>query len=113
MCAFGVGSVAIPGLARNVLYAVDDMAFSLPLRLGEAGIEGIVAGRSWVSFLGLGMWWFEWSGVRARGEGRRALSPSYPCWGANHLWTNVAPGIGDTGDGGAVLMGIVARSDWR
>ena len=40
------------------------MAFSLPLRLGEAGSEGIVNGRSWVSFLdpscgglgGLGSW---------------------------------------------------------
>ena len=66
--------------------------FSLPLRLGEAETEGIVAGRSWVSFLGLGLWWFGWSGVMARGKAVGALSSSCPCWGADHLWTIVAQG---------------------
>ena len=95
------------------------MALSLPVRLGEAGIEGIVAGRSWVSFLGPGLWWFGWSGVMARGEAVGALSSSCPCWGADHLWAiikhldDLASGMGDIGDGGAVLVGIVARSDWR
>ena len=44
---------------------MDEMAFSSLLRLGEAGIEGIVAGHSWVSFLGPGLWW---SGVMAGGR---------------------------------------------
>ena len=89
------------------------MAFSLPLRLGEAGIERIVAGRSWVSFLGLRLWWFGCSGVMARGKAVVALSSSCRCWGADHLWAIVAPVMGNIGDGGAVLVSIVASSDWR
>ena len=82
--------------------------FSLLLCLGEAWIQGIVAGHSWVSFLGLGLWWFGWSEVMARGKAVGTLSSSCPCgvlivFGPLWLW-----GIGD---GGAVLVGIVARSD--
>ena len=69
------------------------MTFPLPLLLGEARIEGIVVGCSWVSFLGLGLW-FGWSGVMARGKAVEALLSSCPCWGADHLWAIVAPRMG-------------------
>ena len=47
---------------------MDNMAFSLPLCPGDAGIEGIVAGRLWVSLLCPWLCWFGWSGVMARGS---------------------------------------------
>ena len=55
--------------------------------------------------------WVFWG--HGKGEGCRTLSSSCPCWGADHLWAIVAPGMGDIGDGGAVLVDVVARSDWR
>ena len=47
---------------------MDNMTFSLPSCLGEAGFDGIVAGHLWVSLLGLGLWWFGWSGIMASGS---------------------------------------------
>ena len=41
------------------------------------------------------------------------LSLSSLCWGADHLWVVVAPGLANIGNGGAALMVIVARPDWR
>ena len=49
----------------------------------------------------------------AGGKAEGALPSSCSCRGADHLWVILAPEIGDIGDGGAILVGIVARSDWR
>ena len=66
-----------------------------------------------MSFLVQGLWRFGGSEMMARGKAAGVLSSSCLCWGANHRWTIVAPGLGGTGDGGMVLVRIVARSDWR
>ena len=47
---------------------MDNMTFSLPSCLGEAGFDEIIAGHPWVSLLGLELWWFGWSGIMASGS---------------------------------------------
>ena len=42
-----------------------------------------------------------------------ALSSGCPCWGADHSSLgHCGSGDGGIGDGGEVLVGIVARLDW-
>ena len=36
----------------------------------------------------------------ARRKAVEVLSSSCPCWGADHLWAIVGPGLEDIGDGG-------------
>ena len=76
---------------------MDNIPFSLPFCLEVALFDRIVADHPWVSLLGLGLWWFGWSGIMARGS----LSSSCSCWGADHSsLDHCGSGDGGIGDGG-------------
>ena len=93
---FGVGSVVIPGL---ILLECEQ--WITWLCLGEAGFDGIVAGRPSVSLLGPRLWWFwvVWHHGKRNPVGLSLLAAlaGVPII---HLWA-----ILDLGMGGLVMVG--------